>query len=542
MKLSQKVANFPRRPGVYLFKSSKGEVLYVGKAKSLRNRVGSYFKKPKEVGTKTEFLLRRASDIDFIVTDSEKEAFLLENTLIKKHKPRYNIQLKDDKTYVSIRLGTEHDFPGITIVRRVLKDGAGYFGPFVSSVSARETVEQVIRSFHIRTCSDREFANRVRPCLEFDLGRCSAPCVGKISKKDYCELISEAVMFLKGSRKELLSRLKERMRTASEELKYEDAARVRDAISMIEETLEKQKVVVHGGGDSDIISAAREDERVAVCLLTVRGGILTDRRMRATSAVGVDEGEMLSSFVLDHYVPGGEIPRNVLIDADIDGKASLEAILSERRGAVVHISRPKRGRFLELARLAKNNAQETLRSRTGPKKDIETTFLQLQRKLHLPQLPETIECLDISDLMGREAYGSLVTFVGGEPEKSRYRLYSIRTLDTPDDYGMMREVLHRRFGSMTLPEPDLLLIDGGKGQLNTAKRVLSEIGLDQLPVAAIAKGGDVSGDRIFLPGRKNPVAFKRGAPGILFLQRVRDEAHRFGLTAHRKKRIKQIHN
>ncbi len=548
-KLVSKIAKFPSKPGVYLFKDKKGEVLYVGKAKSLRSRVGSYFKRPKEAGAKNEFLLRRASDIEFIVTDNEKEALLLENTLIKKHHPRYNILLKDDKTYASIRLGFDHKFPGISILRRVLKDGAQYFGPFASGAAARETVDQVIRSFRIRTCSDREFANRVRPCLEFDLGRCSAPCVGKISEKKYCECVNEAMLFLKGSRKELVKKLKEKMDGASASMHYEEAARLRDAVGMIEETLLRQKVVVHGGGDRDVIGLAQDVERVAVCILMIRGGVLLDRRLRAASTVDAKPQEILESFMLEHYMSGADIPRQIHLSHQLESANSVKAILTERRGAKVHIVIPKRGAGREMTGLAVKNAGETLKARSGVKKDVEEILSRLQRKLGTPNIPETIECVDISNLMGREAYGSLVTFIRGEPEKSRYRLYTIRTLATPDDYGMMREVLTRRFKALkslvkaydtAMPEPDLLLIDGGKGQLNVAKRVLDEIGLDMLPVAAIAKTPDAPHDRIFLPGRKNPLKFKRGSAEILLLERIRDEAHRFGITAHRKKRIKSI--
>jgi excinuclease ABC subunit C len=546
MKLSEKISQFPAKPGVYLFHDKKGDVLYVGKAKSLRARVGSYFKRPKEKGAKAEFLLRRAADIDFIVTDNEKEALLLENTLIKKHHPRYNVQLRDDKTYVSIRIGLRHRFPGISILRRVLKDGAAYFGPFASSVAARETVDQVVKSFRIRTCADREFANRVRPCLEFDIGRCRAPCVGNVSKEEYCECISEALLFLKGSRKELIEKLTKRMKDASNAFQYEKAAQIRDVIERIKETLTRQKVVIHGGGDHDVIGLARLGNRVAVCMFMVRGGTLLDRRMHAET-IQMEDDELIEEFLLDHYTAGSDIPSHIYTSHKIEGVKALESILSERRGGRVCISVPRRGAHRGMIDLAVKNATETLELKAAQGKDIEKTLWRLKGKLRLPRLPETIECLDISNLMGREAYGSLITFIEGRPEKSRYRLYTIRTLQTPDDYGMMREVLRRRFNPPIPPlekggfeEPDLLLIDGGKGQLSIAKRVLSELGMEELPVAAIAKTPDEDQDRIFLPGRKNSIPFKHGAPEILLLHRIRDEAHRFGITAHRKKRLRGL--
>lgn len=427
-----------------------------------------------------------------------------------------------------------------------MKDGAQYFGPFASSTAARETVDQVIRSFRIRTCSDREFANRVRPCLEFDLGRCSAPCVGKISEKEYCECLNEAMLFLKGSRKELIKKLRQKMDKASASMQYEEATRLRDALAMIEETLSRQKVVVHGGGDRDVVGLAQDKERVAVCILMIRGGVLLDRRMHAVSAVDSKAEEILESFMLEHYVSGSEIPRQIHLSHRLESVESVKTILAERSGTPVHIVFPKRGMGREMTELAVKNANETLKARGAERKDIEDTLLKLQRKLKIHRIPETIECLDISNLMGREAYGSLVTFIRGEPEKSRYRLYTIRTLATPDDYGMMREALSRRFrvppisvGHLSLSEPDLLLIDGGKGQLNVAKRVLEELGLNDIFVVAIAKTPESPHDRIFLPGRKNPLKFRRGSAEILLLERIRDEAHRFGITAHRKKRIKQ---
>jgi len=550
MNLSDKIIQFPAKPGVYLFKNKKGEVLYVGKAISLRSRVGSYFTKPKEQGSKINFLLRRAEDIDFIITDNEKEALLLENTLIKKHRPRYNIQLRDDKTYVSVRLGLNHPFPGISILRRVLKDGAAYFGPFASSQAARETINWVIKSFRIRTCRDREFANRVRPCLEFDLGRCSAPCVGKISETEYGECVDEALMFLKGASQELIKRLQEKMQKASALMHYEEAARFRNTIENIKETLSRQKVVVHAGGNHDVVGLASEKGHVAICILMVRGGVLLDRRMHAVSAVEPDIGRILESFLLEHYASGSDIPPRVFCSHRLEGHFAIESILSERRGGPIRIVVPKRGVFLDMVRLAVKNAVETMKSRLSQGDEIERLLMRLQKKLRLPGTPETIECLDISNLMGREAYGSLVAFVRGRPEKSRYRLYTIRTLQTPNDYGMMREVLTRRFNPPLPPlekggkggfeEPDLLLIDGGKGQLNIAKKVLSELGLQDIAIAAIAKSDEKGKDQIFLPGRKNSVQFKRGSTEKLLLERIRDEAHRFGITAHRKKRVREL--
>lgn len=556
MKLKEKITEFPQKPGVYIFRDAKKEVIYVGKAKSLRKRVSSYFKPQKEKGTKVEFLLKRASDIDFIVTDNEKEALLLENSLIKKHKPRYNVQLRDDKTYVSIRIGLEHPFPGISLLRRVLKDGAAYFGPYTSSVAARNTVDQVIRAFRIRSCTDREFANRIRPCLEFDLGRCSAPCVGKISEKDYRDCIDDALLFLKGANKELLNRLNNKMEEASTSMRYEDAARIRDLMDQIKETLLKQKVVVHGGGDQDVIGFMRKGDKAAICILMVRGGVLLDRRLRAMSGFYGDDNDIMESFLLEHYSEGIEIPKKIVISSKIEGQKALESILKDRRGGSVKLLFPVRGPDKEMASLAVKNAEETLRARIKEGPQIDETLIRLQKKLKLARPPETIECLDITNLMGREAYGSVVVFVRGEPDKTRYRLYGIRTLATPDDYAMMHEVLKRRFSrikfdrkdtemEMKYEEPDLLLIDGGKGQLNVARRVLDDLGFTNIAVASIAKASKTEKakkeeDKIFVVGRKNPLAMKSGSPELLLLKKIRDEAHRFGIKTHRKRRVRDL--
>jgi excinuclease ABC subunit C len=568
VKLTDKIKKFPAKAGVYLFKNEKGEVLYVGKAKSLRRRVSSYFKPQKEKGTKVEFILKRASDIDFIVTDNEKEALLLENSLIKKYKPRYNIQLRDDKTYVSIRLGLEHPFPGMSFVRRVLKDGAAYFGPYTSSAAARSTADHVIRSFRIRSCTDREFSNRVRPCLEFDLGRCSAPCAGRISEKDYHGCVDDALLFLKGAKKELLNRLNFKMQEASGSMRYEEASRIRDLINQIKETLVKQKVVVHGGEDKDAVGFVREGDKAAVCILVVRGGVLLDRRLRTISSFYGDNNDILESFLLEHYSEGSEIPKKIVLSDRIEGQKAVESILIDRRGGKVSLVFPLRGPDKDMAHLAVQNAEEILKARIKEGTQIDETMLKLQKKLKLTRPPETIECLDITNLMGRGAYGSLVVFVRGEPEKTRYRLYGIKTLAAPDDYAMMREVLARRFGSflslralakqsrgiataLSGPrndvhrEPDLLLIDGGKGQLNTARRVLDDLGFSNIPVASIAKASktekaEKKEDKIFVIGRKNPVNMKSNSQELLLLKRIRDEAHRFGIKTHRKRRIRDL--
>jgi len=546
MALKDRIKSFPRKSGVYIFKDSKGEVIYVGKAKRLRDRVRSYFVEGRDERPQLKFLLKRTSDIECIVTDTEKEALLLENTLIKRHKPRYNISLKDDKTYVSIRVGTGHASPGISLTRRPKKDGASYFGPYESSLAAREAVENIVRFFLVRTCSDREFANRVRPCLKYDIDRCSGPCVGKVTPEEYAEQVDEAMMFLSGRSRELISMLEERMAEASGEERYEDAARFRDAVEMLRLVLEKQAVVRHGGGDHDAVGVAMQGTKAAICLLKVRDGSLVGRRSFFAGDPAGDEGKWLEEFLIQHYSEGGDIPPGIYLQTQPQEPAGLAELLSERRGGKVAISVPRRGHMRRLVELARTNAREALALRTRSREAADV-LERIGRALKLGQAPERIECVDISNLGGRQAVGSIVSFTFGEPDKQNYRTYNIRTLDTPDDYGMMYEVLSRRFradvslrgpGGVRRPDPDLMLVDGGKGQLAIAGRALRECGAS-VPLAAIAKGEKKgTADRIFIPGRKNPIGFKRGSKELLLLMRIRDEAHRFGIKAHRKRRSK----
>ncbi|MFH1830065.1 MAG: excinuclease ABC subunit UvrC [Pseudomonadota bacterium] len=548
MLLSDKIKSFPRRPGVYLFKNADNDVLYVGKAKSLRDRVRSYFGKGGDERPQVKFLIKRTLDIEFIVTDTEREALLLENTLIKRYKPRYNIDLRDDKTYVSIRIGAEHASPGISLTRRVKQDGALYFGPYDSSSAARQAVDQITRYFQIRTCSDREFANRVRPCLKYDIGRCTAPCVGKVSDQSYVLQVDEAKMFLSGRSRELANLLKEKMKDASSSQKYEDAARLRDAVDMLEGVMEQQAVVRRKGGDHDAVAMARSGKNSAICVMQVRAGALIGKRSFTFGQTCEDERGALEEFLIQHYREGSKIPERIYLQHLPEGARAAAEILGERRGTKVSISVPTRGEMARLVELARTNAIETLAIKAKQRTEADT-LERLARMLKVHGPLETIECVDISNLGGKEAVGSLVTFTGGLPDKTRYRIYNIRTKETPDDYAMMFETLSRRYKAEVglrqthkkyMPPPDLLLVDGGKGQLAIAQRALKECGVS-IAIAAIAKGEKKGrADQIFIPGRKNPLNFKRGSKELLLLMRIRDEAHRFGITAHRRRRSKTL--
>ena len=550
MSLVEKSRKFPKKPGVYLFKDGAGKVLYVGKAKNLHSRIRSYFSKRADDRPQIAFLLKRARDIEFIVTDTEREALLLENTLIKKYKPRYNLSLRDDKNYISIRIGVDHKAPRISLTRRMIRDGAQYFGPYDSSMAAREAVEQIVRFFKLRTCRDREYTNRVRPCLKHDIGRCTAPCTGCVSLDEYAQQVEEAQMFLKGRSGELIKRLKLQMARASSEMKYEVAAHLRDTVAMLEELLEKQKVVRHGGRDHDVIAIADTEFGRAICLMHVSSGTLTARKIYHLADVCGQNKSVMEEFILRVYSEKTDLPPLVVLSHRPESVPALEEILTKRRGSSVHLKIPSRGPMKRLVDLAVTNASEALIHRAKGR-SVQEVLESLGGKLGLEGPPEFIECLDISNLSGREAVGSLVTFRDGQPAKKLYRIYNIHTIDTPDDYMMMREVIGRRFNpEMDVDSggkceyralPDLLLIDGGRGHLATVERALSDLGVT-IPLAAIAKGEGRDPDRIFIPGRKNPLKLKKGAPELLLLMRIRDEAHRFGVTAHRNKRSKRAKN
>lgn len=529
-------------------KDSRERILYVGKAKNLRSRVKAYFGREKKERFQIAFLMKRTVDVEFLVTDTEKEALLLENTLIKKHNPRYNIFLKDGKGYSSLKINISHRFPGLLVVSQIKKENALYFGPYASSTAMRETVELLTRYFQLRTCSDHEFANRSRPCLEYQIGRCSAPCVGKIGEADYAARIEEARLFLAGSKKELVQELKTKMKEASDETKYEKAAKLRDLIGYCETTLEKQKMVHHTGEDYDAVGFFEQSGNIIFCVLNVRRGTLIDRqRFLFSKTLHLDEG-FLGQFLLQFYRHLMDVPSEILIPHNMPDQKIIAEILEERAGFRISILKPQRGEKKKMLGLAIKNAEEW--GKIKGTDTIDVTPL-LQKKLQLSLLPERIECVDISNFQGADAVGSLVAFAEGRPLKSRYRKFKIRKTEGPNDYAMMCEVLTRRFqrtiNAVDAKEkekweaPDLLLVDGGKGQLHVALKVLADLGLHNQAVAAIAKPhGSEKSDKVFIPGRKNPVNLKPGSAELLYLMKIRDEAHRFGVAYHRQLRSKKL--
>ncbi len=555
MDLEKIVENLPNSPGVYLMKDKRAAVIYIGKGKSLRNRVRSYFLPHGDSGYKSRFLLSRVADIDYLVTDTEKEALILENTLIKRHRPRYNIRLRDDKTYVNLKLDIKHPFPRISIVRRPRRDGSLIFGPYSSVHAVRDTLGLINKIFPLRTCTDNMLRNRSRPCLQYQINRCLAPCMGLVDKQTYGELVKEVILFLEGKSRELIQLLKEKMKKASEALDFEEAARIRDQLQSIETTLEKQKVVSADGRDQDIFAYFRQGRLMEIQALFVRQGQLIGSSSYHFSDPKLTEEEVFSSFIKQFYHQERFIPEEIIVPLKIDDSNPLKELLQEKKGEKVRIIVPQRGDRLKLLEMARQNAELALKNSQDYEQSLERSLEELKSQLGLRKLPSRIECFDISNISGAQAVGSMVVFEGGAPRKDRYRHYRIKEIDQADDYGMMKEVLSRKYREVEEMEfPDMLIVDGGKGQLNIALSVLREMkveGLnvislakrskDELPVAPQLRGRlkNKGEEKIYLPGKKNPIILSKDSPALLLLQRIRDEAHRFAITYHRKLRDKK---
>ncbi len=488
--------------------------------------------------------MSKIADVDYLVTESEKEALILENNLIKKYKPRYNVKIKDDKNYPYLRLTVDEPCPRLMIVRRVKRDGSLYFGPYPSALAVRNTLKLIYKLFPLRSCKDAKFRDRVRPCINYQMDRCLAPCVGKVDTRAYREIVKEVRLFLEGKDRELVRILKKKMREKSDRLDFEGASRIRDQIQSIEKTIEKQHIVSKGFLDQDVIGFHRNGG-IGVQTLFVRNGMLMGGRFFSLSQQKWPDEEIISSFVNQFYGEGKFIPQEILLPFSIQDHELIEQWLTEKKGTRVKLMVPKRGDRLHLVRMAMDNAEKALISKTALEADPEHILQELQQKLRLARFPRRIEAFDISDIKGGFAVGSMVVFEGGEPLKSQYRHFRIKSLSGADDYGMMYEILIRRY-QRALQEggfPDLLLVDGGKGQMNVALGVLKELGIDGVDVIALAKDrvqrGPASklerkGERIFLPKRKEPVSLGKTSHSLRLLQHIRDESHRFAITYHKK--------
>ncbi|MBC2741962.1 MAG: excinuclease ABC subunit UvrC [Desulfosarcina sp.] len=546
--LVEGIKGLSESPGVYLMKDDRGKIIYVGKAINLQKRVASYFQRQETHGAKTALMVARVADIETVVTASEKEALILESNLIKRYRPRFNVVLKDDKRYPSIRIDIKAPYPKIKIVRKTPKDGAVYFGPFSSAHAVRQTVKLINKTFPLRKCRDRTMGQRTRPCIHHQMGQCLAPCCLTVDPKTYGVIVKEVILFLKGRTPELIKRVRRHMLKASAEQDFETAAVLRDRVFALEKTLERQVTVTTDFLDRDVLGISGSSDFRLVTVMTLRRGFLQGVRHFEFTHAAPEKGELVAQFLGQYYHQAHGIPVEVLVPQLPEKAALLEETLSEWKMRRVRIRQPKRGEKRRLLEMAENNAKNTLRERLQ-KAARETAVLKaLKRRLHMNRIPGRIECFDNSSLAGTNPVSAMVVFINGHPHKAGYRRYAIRTVTSPDDYASMAEVLSRRYGKISPanPEPDLLLVDGGKGQVNIAVAVLDQLGLaGRFAIAGIAKKDaekEETEDKIYLPNRANPVNLGSDGRLLLLLQQIRDEAHRFAVTFQRKQRTRTMVN
>jgi excinuclease ABC subunit C len=548
--IEERLQKIPPVPGVYLLRDHAHKVIYVGKAKNLRTRVRMYFRGGDE-RIQIPFLVGKVADVETLVTRNEKEALILENNLIKQYKPRYNVRLKDDKSYVSVKVTVTAEWPRVYVTRKVKKDGDRYFGPFHSASAVRASLDAIRKIFPLRNCSDTVFRNRSRPCLEYQIKRCAAPCCLAVDREEYASHLRSAMLFLGGRNDQLVRDLKARMEAASNALRFEAAGRLRDQIRALEKTSEPQEMVSHFGIDQDVFGLYREGGSIEVQVLTIRRGKLTGNHTYALEDREFPDEEVLGEVLGQFYSGGRFLPEEVLVPYELDDHEARSQYLSELKGRRVIVFRPQRGDRVRLVEMAAENARQAFQARRNSDEQRAHMVEELQRRLGLRNAPKRIECFDISNFQGRLVVGSKVSFDEGQADKSRYRRYRVRTVEGQDDFASLYEVLKRRFARGLVEDdmPDLLVIDGGKGQLGVAVAVLDELGIQTVDVASLAKdrvASDVRGteiqrseERVFLPQRKNPVILPRNSNALFLLQRVRDEAHRFAITFHRELRNRE---
>lgn len=538
--LQQKLDHLPVEPGVYVYKNAQGKIIYVGKARSLRHRVRSYFQESRPLDTKTQRLVSEIADLEYIVTDSEVEALILESTLVKKHQPRYNVNLKDDKSFPYLKLTVNEPFPRIFITRRIRKDGAMYFGPFLPASYARRTIKLVNKYFRLRTCNLEINGKMSRPCLDYQMKRCLGPCVaGLCTREEYGRAVEDVKLLLSGRTDELIRQLEQRMNRASDEMLYEAAAMYRDWIAMVKDISERQKMILEGQDDCDLFGYHQEGSQLALEVFAMRGGRVVGRReFFWEDLLSFDPGEFFSQALNQYYLQDTFTPKEIYIPADIEDSEVLEAWLSERKGSRVYIRSPRQGLKSEMLDLVMRNARMSFDTRFRILKAKGEELLKpLQEILETDSLPRRIETFDISHVQGSETVASMVLCVNGEMKRSGYRKFKIESVKGPDDFAAMREVIHRHYEN-TLEDdegnlPDLVLIDGGKGQLSAAVSALDDLGLENQLVAAIAKKEEI----LFVKGREDsPVVLPKESPVLHLIQMMRDEAHRFAVSYHRKRR------
>ncbi len=562
MDFSDRLRAAPAKPGVYIMRGRSGSVLYVGKAAKLRNRLRSYFAKKANHPPKIRELVRRVVEFEYIVTESEQEALLLECNFIKQNKPPYNARLKDDKSYPFIKVDLTEDFPQVYITRTVKRDGSRYFGPFASASSVRRTLALLKKLFPYRSCTKTITGKDPRPCLDFYINRCVGPCVGAVDKEQYREVIDQVFLFLDGKADRVLKSLESRMLAASELLEFERAATLRDQIQAIEKVHEGQKVLRHSSETLDLIAFSTDAAEAWMEVFFIRQGKLVGRdHFIMTSTQDDTPGEILSAFVKQFYEVNPYVPPRILVQEELVDMEAIQAWLTEKRGSKVRIYSPQRGEKRRLMRMVAENAEEGMEQRrvqTATEENaLGRAMAELQEALNLPTLPRRMECYDISNTQGSNPVGSMVVFEEGKAKSSDYRKFKIKGVDGVDDYSMMREMLTRRFQRLADPHakvkeadngeptqsegqawqqaPDLVLIDGGKGHLGAALQVFLELGITSIPLASLAK----ENEELFVPQTPEPIVLPRTSPALFLVQRLRDEAHRFAITYHRQRRSKK---
>lgn len=557
MDLETKLRLLPDRPGVYLMKDEQGNIIYVGKATSLRQRVRSYFQNSRHHTPKEVSLVEKVRDLDTIVVDSPVEALILEGNLIKQHRPRYNVRLRDDKHYPYLKITLDEEFPRILVVRTMKQDGARYFGPYTSSTAMNETLRVLKEIFPVRSCKSREVDQKTRPCLNAHINKCAAPCAGEISPEEYREMIRQVILFLEGKRQKIVRELEKKMELAAENLQFEKAARLRDRIAAIKQVTEKQKVENASFQDRDVLALAQSRGQAVVQVFFVRQGKVTGReRFFLTNAEDDDQGILLRVFIQQYYGHAEYIPPEIVVPGAVEDQELLIGWLTEKRGRKVQITVPCRGDKKRLVDLVRRNAEivldQYLSASDRRREEAAAALEQLREELGLPKTPHRIECYDISNIQGTNAVGSMVVFLGGEPKPACYRRFKIKTVEGPNDFASLQEVLTRRISRgreerINIREarldsqdakfadfPDLIIIDGGKGQLSAVKEVL-----DRFEISVAVFGLAKEFEQLFRPGEKDPIILPGGSPAFYLIQRIRDEAHRFAITYHRKLRSKE---
>ncbi len=550
--IEAKLKSLPTTPGVYLMKDARGDVIYVGKAASLRSRVRSYFQAQAEAERRTQLLVAQIADFEVIQTQTEPEAFLLEDTLIKRHQPRCNVRLRDDKRYPYLKI-TAESFPRVMVVRRRYDDGARYFGPYTSVKAMRATLKLAQKLFPIRTCTlDLPLKTPRRPCLNYHIGRCLGPCAELVSVEEYGAMVDRAAMLFEGRVSGLITGLRTEMRKAAAAERFERAAHLRDQTESLQRTLERQSVVFPDTIDRDVFGLAIGEGRASAQVFLVRGGRMAGRESYHLRVPDEStEAEILSAFLTQYYANASSVPREILLPLEIEEAERLEAWLTDLRGRRVHARVPQRGEKRRLAELANDNARFAMKGEQrdeAVRKEATAALVELVDALSLSVFPQRIEAFDVSNTQGGEATGSMVVFENGRPRRDAYRRFKVQRSGRPDDYAMMAEVLGRRFrrGLAELSDPsihkgkfselpDLLLIDGGKGQLNVAIEVLRDANIEGIEAIGLAKRHE----EVFRPGRSDPLVLEPESPALLLLRQIRDEAHRFAVTYHRRLRAKR---